>query len=340
MRQLLVELGAQAGQFLGLGQGVGIDDFVEPGDEGMIAVQMIGIVQPVGIAPARRARRAVLVHAGFAGVFLGQREAVRVLGLAAAVLAGRGHGLALGAGLLVARVLAVLLVLGIFFRVGRQVLQFGDFQRLHQLAGGQRIGLLVVHPLGQLAEQRADAAVEPGAPLIGEAFGRTRHRNTAEPFAHHQAERIEQVAFLADQDLGIAFGATDFVLAQGQIAGDAGHPAAAERLDPCLFQGVVQPSGQGAGRHPLHVQLFIMETIAQRQRVGCGAQARQILARHAASRGRQTGRAARAASRAVHVFDRDLVLIGNGLEYRRRGALDHVSRGSSPWLTVTAPGAR
>jgi hypothetical protein len=70
----------------------------------------------------------------------------------------------------------------------------------------------------------------------------------------------------------------------GEVAGDPGHPAGAERLDPDLLERVEHRAGELALGVEPPVQLRVVMTQAQRGAVGLAPNPGHVLARHGAPR--------------------------------------------------------
>ena len=296
--QLLVEIGAQPLQLLGVAKLLGRDDLVELLGEGpVVGAALIGA--PRRRRPARIGRLFGIGEIGFLLEFAGRR--IGGIDLAVVHRVGRGLGF-LHLARLAARVLLALVAFGVGVAfidvVGRAVLilrlvveaRFIEhFERRQQFMHRMREGALIVDRSAEPVEIDARLLFDEGAPEIDDAPCVRRRLHAGQPLAHDHRERILDRRLGAGGDVGIA-GALEAIVEHGvEIGGDPFHAARADGLDAGLFDGV---EGRARGRESAAsgggaLRCYGRQAAAPSNRHGRAGSPR---------RGRRCGAAARAAA--------------------------------------------
>ena len=295
MRELLVEMVAQAAEFLGVAQRVGLDDLVELVGIGVILLAG-GLVaerarrQPRTLGAARLllvARAHLHLGLGLVGDGLGSIVLLgRVLGFLALGAVALGlAGIALVVAGLVRLTVGVLLVLRVLVVV---VLQFGrlvaELEVADELAGGAGERFLVGERIAQLLEITAGGAFDVGAPHVDHRLGRFRRLGAEELFAGDQADHVGDRRIFLGLDAGMA-ALVGALAPQGrEIVGDADHLAGAQRLDADLLDRLEDRARRLAAGHAAQMGLAVVMAQLQRHRIGLAADAADILDRQIARR--------------------------------------------------------
>jgi hypothetical protein len=127
------------------------------------------------------------------------------------------------------------------------------------------------------------------APEIDHPSGRFRRPPARQAFAHQKRDRLFERRILLLGD-ALVIGLGIFVAEHGvEIVADAGHAPRADRLDACLFDGVVDRAGVGAGRREIGVDPGIVAGLAQSHGVADAARHRNVVAGRPLRKVRQSG---------------------------------------------------
>ena len=274
-RQLLVEIGAQAVQFLFLAQILGTHYLVKLGSVDLVNRRL-------GIAPVGVNREGLLLAGAaffvvLAEMVIGAQIAglVGVTGVVAGLGIGKFFRLVVGAvGVLrgVVGGLGVLIAVVLVLALAVQV--FAHVQSFQHVANQVAILRLVVNAAFQLRKFAADPVAQPGPPKVDQPFGAGRRRCPGQRFAGQQRHRVAHWRVFASSDF-IELAATILVGDFGiQIERTAGHGARTNRLNPGLFHRVKHGARRLVARGDAGVGLGIMGGNAQGQRVGVTAQQR------------------------------------------------------------------
>ena len=268
MLQLLVKLLAQAGEFLGVAEILGLDFLIELAGEEFVGV----FVVRQRLFPARlRAARLVIAFGG-GGVFFAFLTAFVVAGLAFHFLGlGAEHGfrfafrlafavlgIVLRAGLLAA-VLAVLVFVLIGVNLG-----FREIHRREQLAGGAGKRGLVLARLHHFLQGGIGGIAQGFAPQVQHFLRRFRRRFAGHAFAGEQGQRLMDGQLILAGHAVHAFGFALFRQAGVEIMGDAGHMGGADDLNPGLLQRVIRLPRFAARGHAGVVHRIVVMADAQR----------------------------------------------------------------------------
>ena len=302
MRELLVEIAAQPLQFVMVAEIFGRDHLVEFRREGVIfrPARFVGAAR---IRPRRLARRlvvaefAVVERIGGGGLRAFHRAFRHFVGgglglVGAHFLRGVAVGRALGAGLVVLAVAIFVLVLVV---VGIGIAVVAEFERGQQVMHRVAEFRLVLGEAIEPVEPRADLVFQHRPPQVDHlARGRGR-REAGQAFAHQHRQRIGQRRVGAVGDLVELAAMKMIVEHRGEVLGDAGHPARAERLDPRLFDRLEHAARLRIARHQLAMHFRIVAGEFQRDGIGVAAHDGGIAPRHLARRLRQPRLAGRKA---------------------------------------------
>ena len=334
LRELLVELGAQPGQLLGIAQVGGVDDLVE-----LQRVRLVGrlLRLPRSAAGKETPPAGLLVVLAFAhggvgvlvGVFGGLGILVRVdVGLAVAVgvhlvaaLGVAGLARVVVVGLLRARlVLGVVRVLGVLV---------GQVQVPDETPAQRGELVLVAHRAHELRGMPRALGLEPGPPQVGHVAGRLRQVTTGELLAHEHGQRLGHRHLLRRAALVVALAAAALLQRGIEVGRDAGQPLRAQRLHPRLLDRVEDRARRLAARLLAHVRALVVVTQAKRQRVGRAAHQLDVEQVEIA---RREGKLHLVAGHLRLVrAERDLQFLahlpGNGLQRRADGPLEGLDRG-------------
>ncbi len=294
MRQLLVEIAAQALQFVMVAKILGRDHFVEFRREGVI-FRPARFVGATGIRPRRLARGFVVAE--FAIVESVRRGSLRALHRAFRHLFRGGLRLigahflrrvavrrTLRPGLVVLAVAIVVLVLVV---VGLGVAIVAKLKRrqeiMHRVAEFRLILGEAIEPI----EPGADLVFQHRTPQVDHLARRRRRCEAGQAFAHQHRQRIGQRRVGAVGDL-VELAAMKMVVEhRGQIFGDPRHPPRAKRLDPRLLDRFEHAARLRISRHQLAVHFRIMAGEFQRDRIGVAPHDGRIAPGHLARRLRQ-----------------------------------------------------
>ncbi|MGY4328969.1 hypothetical protein ACVWWG_003386 [Bradyrhizobium sp. LB7.2] len=278
MRELLVEIGAQALQLVMVAEVFSGDDLVEFRREGVI-FRPARLVLAVRVRTRRLARRLVVAeltvvegvggrglrafHRALAHIF---RAGLRLVG--AHLLRGVGIGRAFGAGLVVVAVLIVLVVV-VVFTVG--VALVTDLERGQQIMHGIAEPGLVLDQDIEPVEPLADLVFENGTPEVDDLLGSRRRRHAGQALAHQHRQRVRKRCVGAVRDL-VELAAMEMVVEhRGEVFGNARHAARADRLDAGLLNRLEHAARLRIARHQLAMQFWIVTGELERDGIGVAA---------------------------------------------------------------------
>src|SRR5579883_137573 len=241
--ELLVEISAQAVEFLGLAQVFGGNDFVEPGDERLVVGTARFVLAPLA-RPPRLGRALRIAHFGIVRHISGRRvgglsgAVGQILGcrlrlLEAHALAVFGlRGIALLALLLLTSVLAVLVALVLVVFVAAVV---AHVERIEKIVDRISESALVLDHVLEAVEVAASTPLDPAPPQLDDTPRRGRRRLTREALAHQHGKRLFDRRIGPISDL-VEFAAMELIVEHRcKIFGDALHASRPDRLDPGLF---------------------------------------------------------------------------------------------------------
>jgi hypothetical protein len=294
MRELLVEIAAQALQLIMVAQVFGRDHLVEFWRKGVIfrAARLVGAAR---IRPRCFARR--LVVAEFAILEGVRRGSLRAFHRAFRHLVGGGLGLigahllrgirvgrAFRAGLVVLAVAAFVLVLVL---VGLGIAVVAEFECGQQIMHRITEFRLILGKAVQPVEPRTDLVFQHRPPEVDHLAGSRRRREAGQALTHQHRQRIGQWRIGAVGDL-VELAAMEMIVEhRGEILRNARHPPRAERLDTGLLDGFEYATCLRISRHQLAVNFRIVTGKLQRDRIGVAAHDRGIAPGHLARRLRQ-----------------------------------------------------
>ena len=293
--QLLVEIGAQAAEFLGVAQLLGAHHLVMGGGEdlvGRLAVAGVLDIRPrglfavahfdvvvrgfgilVGLGLGALLFRAVGVAVGTLGRIRLGAFAVLVLVLAHVVLDVAGHF----------RRVALAGILGVVAELLAQVEVLDDRAR-HAGEGG-----LILKLVGQPVEIGAGLGLDIGAVALHQQLGPVGRRVAGQPLAHHQPDNVGQGGRGRIVEAVQALLLNAGFQRRGQVGAYAHQRIGPDRVDA----GLLDRLEDRAGLHRLGPQLGVGGLVvvgeAQRHLVGQAADARGLLRRQVARRVRQDG---------------------------------------------------
>ena len=281
--QLLVQIVAQALQFLRLAQVLGFDGLVEFVGESFV-------VGAAPLAPRRGRRRVLRRFVGVAGVgIVGEFTRRRVGGLHRALfevlsrIVGGFHLHGLLRILLLALAFAGVgavgrLVLARFVRVGVLVgARIGaHVERSEQSMDRLGEGALVEQDRVQRVERARRLGLDEGAPEIDDALRAGRRRQARQALAHQHRHGVLQRRLGAVLGLGEGALVVAVVEHGGQVRRHAFHAARADGLDARLLDGVEQRPRRLVRRRQPAMHGVIVAGEAQRHRIGEAAQDRRL----------------------------------------------------------------
>ena len=293
MRELLVEIGAQAFQFIVIAEVFGCDHLVEFRREGVI-FRPARLVGAAGIRPRRFPRR--LVVAKLAVVKRVRRGGLRAfhrafrhvvggrLGLVGAHLLGSvGIGRTFGAGLIALAVLVLVLIVVVAVHVA----VVAEVERRQQIMHHVAEPGLILGETRQLVEPRADLVFQRRPPEIDHLARRLRRRHPGQALAHQHGQRIRQRRIGPVGDL-VELAAMEMIVEHRvQVFRNARHATRADRLDPGLLDRLEHAARLRIARHQFAMHLWIVTGKFQRDRIGVAAHDRGVTLRHFARRLRQ-----------------------------------------------------
>ncbi|MGY4431733.1 hypothetical protein ACVWWO_004210 [Bradyrhizobium sp. F1.13.1] len=333
MRELLVEIGAQALQLVMIAEVFGGDDLVELRREGVV-FRPARLVLAVRIRPRRLARRlvvaefAVVEGVGGRGLRAFHRALAHLLArrlglISAHLLRGVGIGRALGAGLIVVAVL-VLVVLVIVFAVGAALV--ADLERRQEIMHGiAEPGLVLDHGI-EPVEPPADLVFEDGTPEIDHLLGSRGRRHAGQAFAHQHRQRVGERRVGAIGDL-VELAAMEMVVEhRGEVFRNARHAPRADRLDPGLLHRLEHAARLRIAGHQLAMQLRIVTGELERDRVGMAAHDRCVTPGHLSRGFGQPRLARREPGTLGGEADVELGRLGNRLQAGGHRALERLGR--------------
>ena len=285
--QLLVEIGAEPGQLLGVAEVVGTDDFVVGAGIGAVVeigrqvghrgvrpprghpllplVALLGVGHHVGVHLDFAAFRRVTLVVRRLGAGLGR------LVLAAGVLIGV---VAFVAGrFLVGLVLGVIAVLGVGVRIDTET------EVREHAAHHLRECRLVTAGRDQIVEMRPRLALDIVADQIERVLGGLGCGRAGQPLAHQQAERRRQRHLVGGAGADDRIGAHPHLGHPVEIGRDAGHLGRSQRLDPCLLDGVPDIAGDPRFGLVDTVELHVVVAAAQRKSIGPAAHLGDLVSR-------------------------------------------------------------
>ena len=151
---------------------------------------------------------------------------------------------------------------------------------------------LVLDQLLEPVEILAGAVLDQRTPELDQALRRRRRRHAGEPLAHQHGERLLDRRVGAVGDL-VELAAMEAVVDHGgEVLGDAGHAARADRLDAGLLDRLEHRARGLAARHELPMHARIVTGELERDRVGVPAHDRGLAGGELARRLRQPDLAA------------------------------------------------
>ena len=273
--ELLVELGAKAGQLLGIAKVRGVDDLVE-----LRGVRLVGWL--LGARPASRLQAPAagllvvltLAHRGV-GIFVGR---LLRLGISVRVdvrfpIAVRIHlvaalGIAGLARIVIVGLLGARLVLGVVRVFGVLVRQV---QVLDEASGERSELVLVVDRAHELRRVPRALGLEPRAPQVSHVSGGLRQVPSGEFLAHEHGERFCDRHLFGRRAVVVALAPAALLQRGIEVRRDPCQPARAQRLDTRLLDCVVDGPGRLAARLLAHVGALVVIAQPKRQRVGRAA---------------------------------------------------------------------
>ena len=243
VRELLVEIAAQALQLLRLAQVLGVDRLVELGGERLVvgAARLVEAVMARAPGLVRRLRIAhvgVVRHVGRVGVERIGGALGQFIGRHLGLLEGHALGVFGFLGLAVARqlvvaALAVAVALVLLVRIAAAVV--AHVERVEQVVHGVAEAPLVLDELLEPVEIAAGAVLDPRPPQVDQPARCGRRRLPGEPLAHHQGERILDRGIGTVGDLVELAAVKAVVEHGGEIVRDAFHAARTDRFDARLL---------------------------------------------------------------------------------------------------------
>ena len=294
IRELLVEIAAQAVELLRLAQLLGRDRLVEFDGEGAI-VRAARLVVAEMARPLRLARGFGVAHVGVVG-HVGGRRIGSFGGAIGHVLGGhlrvlRAHALHVvavgGVAVLAGILLAALVLAFVVFLLGIAAAVVAHFERVEQIVHRVAELALVLEHAFQPVEIAPGAVLDQRTPEVDQLLGGRGRRHAGQPLAHHQRQRVldRRVGALGD---GVELAAVEFLVKHGgQILGDAVHAPRADRLDARLLDRLEHRARLLAAGLQAAVHRRIVAGNAQCDRVGMAAHDRRLAARELARRLRQ-----------------------------------------------------
>ena len=285
MRELLVEIAAQAVELLGLAQILGGDRLVELGDEGPV-VRAARLVVAALARPPRLGGVLGIAHLGVVG-HLGGRRVGRLGGAVGQVL-GRGLGLLEAHALHVVGVrgLAVLavLVLAALVVCSRRSSSSSSSRLRSSPMSSESSRSWTASPksrwfsisFSSRSSSRPARSSIQRPPQIDQAPRRRRRRLAGQALAHHHRDRFLDRRIGAVGDL-VELAAVELVVEHGgEILGDALHAPRADRLDARLLDRLEHRARLLAARHQAAMHGGVVAGDAQRDGVGVAAHDRGV----------------------------------------------------------------
>ena len=334
MRELLVEIAAQAIEFFRLAQILGRDLLVELADEGMIFRPAIFGARPA--RPPGLGGRFGIAHIGVIG-HLGRwrierlgggvlRLVARTLGLFethALQFVGVG-GFALLAGFVLTALLFALVAFLLVFGIGIAVL--AHVERIEQIVDRVAKALLVLDQPLEAIEPAAGLVLDQRTPEVDKLLRRRRRRLAGQPLAHHHRDRFLDRRIGAIGDV-VEFAAVEFVVEHGgEILRNAGHAARADRLHTRLLDRVEHRARLLAAGNQLAMHRRIVTGELERERIRVSAHDRRFQLVELASGLRQPHLAARDARPLGGVIHLELGLLGERAQAAGHRALERLVR--------------
>ena len=287
MRELLVEIGAQALQLVMVAEVFGRDDLIEFRREGMI-FRPARLVLAVRVRTRRLAWRlvvaefAVVERVGGRGLRAFHRALAHLLAgslrlVGAHLLRGVGIGRAFGAGLVVVAV-AVFLVVIVVFAVGAALV--AELERGQQVMHGIAEPGLVLDQAIEPVEPLADLVLENGPPQIDHLLRRRGRRHAGQALAHQHRQRIRQRRIGTIGDF-VELAAMEMVVEhRAEVFRNARHAARADRLDAGLLDRLEHAARLRIAGHQLAMQLCIVAGDLERDGVGVATHDRSVTLGH------------------------------------------------------------
>ena len=297
MCELLVEIGAQPRQLVGVAEILGVDDLVELLREGLVvrAARLVG-------ARGRRPRRfGGLLGIGVVGV-VGHLAGGRIgrLGGASSTSWSASSLISISARSPCASCSAspspcccscsrfvlvlVLVVLGVEGGV------VGHVEGGEEIADAAGEVALILDVLQQAIEIAPGPVLDEVAPQIDDLGGGGRRFEAGQALAHHQRDRILDRRVGAVRDLLVLAAAVVAVLEHRRdVAGDAGHAARADRLDARLLDRVEDGARRLAVGREAAMHGGVVAGEPQRHRIGMAAQDRDVLRASGGAAARASG---------------------------------------------------
>src|ERR1700730_2465677 len=278
MRELLVEVTAEAIQLFRLAYLLGGDGLIMPGHKRAV-IRPARFILSVSAGSTRLRRRFRIPHFRIIGVLRRQRlrsfgagighilaRHVRFVDLSLRVLCVRT--LATFARLLLAAVLAFLA----FLLIGFGVAVLAHIERIEQIVDGSaKTGLILDQPL-EAIEIPARSVLDQGAPKLDQFFGSTRRGLAGEPLAYEKGDCLLDRGIRAIKDF-VELAAMETVVEHARkIFGYTRHTPGPKGFDPRLLHRIehrprLLPSGD-----KLAMDQRIVTGELERDRIGVPAQ--------------------------------------------------------------------
>ena len=136
---------------------------------------------------------------------------------------------------------------------------------------------LVSHRGAEPVEVAPDALLDPGAPQLHAALAALGRALPGQPLAHEERQRLFQRHVGTLRGFGQTRADQPIIEHGGEVGGDARHALGADRLHPCLLDGIETRTTRGRlrGQSAMHLGIVAGET--QRHGIGVAAHDRGIL---------------------------------------------------------------
>jgi len=294
--ELLVQIGPQPRQLVGVAQILGVDDLVVLLREGLV-------VGPARLAGARHRRAhgfGRILAVGFIGIVrhftgrpigrFGHAVVHLLLGVLGALrLGGFGSRLVLRLAFLLRLLVAGgLVVRAVLVLVGVERRVLGHVEAGQHLPHRPAEPALVLQGVAEPVEILAGLLLNPRAPQIDDLLGRRRRLEAGHAFARDHRDRILQRRVRPVGDLVVVAAVIAVLQHRRQVRRHARHAPRADGLAPRLLDRIEhRPGGLGLRRQPaMHRAVVAGEP--QRHRVGMPAHDRHVGGGHLARRLGQT----------------------------------------------------